>query len=180
MLCARAALAAHPFDRFLKHYHQLELLVDWYIVQRMTRLPPNLNGLNKLMSSYAATDLEKIKSLLNEFCENHQDIKLALDAVSHHWDVATEVFQDFGKDKNPYKEISQWAAVKVNGVTIGQATTVAAYWLFRVRCSIAHHRAGEYLMKESDQDFVVEFAEPLLLEVIRQVLSNEKLQRLAV
>jgi hypothetical protein len=48
----------------------------------------------------------------------------------------------------------------------------AAYWVFRVRCCIAHHRIGEYLLTQLDEEFVVEFAEPLLLGVLRSILSN--------
>ncbi|MCI1105281.1 hypothetical protein [Stenotrophomonas maltophilia] len=174
-LCVRATAAAHPFERFLKHYHQLELLGDWYLVRRMARLPPSLLGLDKLMSSYGSSDIDKIKGLVMEFCVDSDQLAEMMDPVKDHWDVATEIFHDYGKKGNPINNKVAWENLKNSGPAAKDVAALSAYWLFRVRCSIAHHRVGEYLMTEDDQGFVVDFAEPLLLEVIRQVLSNEKL-----
>ena len=46
---------------------------------------------------------------------------------------------------------------------------IATYWIYRVRSSIAHSRIGEYVMSTSDEEFVVEIAEPLLRSVLVQV-----------
>ncbi|MEY4904260.1 MAG: hypothetical protein RI894_1247 [Bacteroidota bacterium] len=45
---------------------------------------------------------------------------------------------------------------------------LTAYWVYRVRSSIAHHKIGEYLMTNDDEDFMLNFAEPLLDELIKQ------------
>lgn len=47
---------------------------------------------------------------------------------------------------------------------------LAAYWIYRVRSSIAHNRIGEYVMRDEDEPFVTFFAEPLLRCVLAQVL----------
>jgi len=176
-LCHRAVSAAHPFERFLKHYHQLELIVDWTVARKIARLPPTLAGFDKLMSAYSSSDMNKVKGLLSEYCADPAGIKPLLDRVTGHWETAEKIFQEFGKSDNPLEKT--WPRVKAAGVPINEAVRVAAYWLFRVRCSIAHHRIGEYVLREDDQRFVVDFAEPLLLEVIKQVLGNERLHALS-
>jgi hypothetical protein len=45
---------------------------------------------------------------------------------------------------------------------------LTAYWVYRVRSSIAHHKIGEYLMTNDDEDFMLRFAEPLIDELIKQ------------
>jgi hypothetical protein len=55
-------------------------------------------------------------------------------------------------------------------------SSVAAYWIYRVRSSIAHSRVGEFLFLEADEQFITDFAEPLLLDVVMQVFENPKLK----
>lgn len=175
-LCHRAVSAAHPFERFLKHYHQLELIVDWTVARRIARLPPTLAGFDKLMSTYSSSDMNKVKGLLIEYCTEPSAIKSILDQVVDHLEVAEKIFQEFGKSDNP---LQNWERAKAGDIPINDALKVAAYWLFRVRCSIAHHRIGEYVLREDDQRFVVDFAEPLLLQVVKQVLGSQRLHSLA-
>jgi hypothetical protein len=177
VLCRRAIFAAHPFERFLKHYHQLELLVDWHVAKRISRLPNDLNGFDKIMSAYGAGDLVRIKDLVSTFCTNPQEIRGKMAAANQFMATSTSMFQEFGKPGNPLSSAG-WEKWKAGTIAEKEILDTAAYWIFRVRCSIAHHRVGEYLIKESDEEFIVSFAEPLLLAVIRQVLSNNRLQQL--
>ncbi|WP_217361105.1 hypothetical protein [Dolichospermum sp. UHCC 0406] len=48
----------------------------------------------------------------------------------------------------------------------------SAYCIYRVRCCTAHNRIGEYVMSNDDEGFVVEFAEPLLREVLCQIFTE--------
>lgn len=50
---------------------------------------------------------------------------------------------------------------------------IATYWIYRIRCSIAHHKIGEYMMGYDDEEFVVEFAEPLLKEIILESFKRK-------
>lgn len=43
---------------------------------------------------------------------------------------------------------------------------------YNVRCCTAHNRIGEYVISNDDEGFVVEFAEPLLREVLCQIFSE--------
>jgi hypothetical protein len=45
---------------------------------------------------------------------------------------------------------------------------LTAYWVDRVRSSIAHHKIGKYMMTNNDEDFMLNFVEPLLDELIKQ------------
>ena len=49
---------------------------------------------------------------------------------------------------------------------------LTAYWIYRIRSSVAHHKIGEYLMTNDDEEFMLNFAEPLLDELIRQCFSE--------
>lgn len=177
-LCWRAVTSAHPFERFLKHYHQLELLVDWYVARKLARLPQNLLGFDKLMSEYSSGDLVRLKKLLTTFCTDVPDIKTKMNAVVNFHEVAESIFQEFDKSGNPIAVID-WPNFQASSISNAMALNLAAYWIFRVRCSVAHHKIGDYVLRDSSQDFVVDFAEPLLLEVVRQVLSSEDLKGLA-
>lgn len=176
-LCQRAVSSAHPFERFLKHYHQLELLCDWYVARQIARLPSDLNGFGKIISSYNAGDFSRVRDLVATFCTDTASVRNQVNQVSPFQKTAQAMFQDFGKQGNPLKDGITWSN-GIPAVPDAVLLSLAAYWVFRVRCSIAHHRVGEYLIDDGDEDFVVEFAEPLLLEIIRQVLTNRKLHDL--
>ncbi|NES18002.1 MAG: hypothetical protein F6K41_03525 [Symploca sp. SIO3E6] len=63
----------------------------------------------------------------------------------------------------------------IKGILLNKYETIiikiAAYWIYRVRSCIAHNRIGEYIMLPEDEEFIVEFAEPLLREVLYQVFT---------
>jgi len=111
------------------------------------------------------------------------------------------IFQDNGKESNPIKDDRWVALIQFLQLTpekqthdkakeeklISRATedalkdflaNLAAYWIYRVRCSIAHNREGEFIFNRSHEEFIVDFAEILLKEVIQQIFSNAKLKEI--
>jgi hypothetical protein len=48
-----------------------------------------------------------------------------------------------------------------------------AYCIYRIRSSIAHHKIGEYLMTHQDEAFMINFAEPLIDEVISHCFKTD-------
>jgi hypothetical protein len=189
-----SVLSSHCYDRFLKLYHQFELLFDFVAVRRIQMLGDDLQGVAQVMSSYASGDLPGLKSLLQCYCADPSDLWDCMRVVRNFEVVANQVFQVYGKGGNPLDEPAwrKWIAFANQGVLsqgnaklAGLKTSepelnrsvvdIAAYWIFRVRCCIAHSRIGEYVFTGAEQDFVVEFAEPLLKEALSQVLSNRKL-----
>lgn len=47
-----------------------------------------------------------------------------------------------------------------------------AYCIYRIRSSVAHHKVGEYVMTNSDEEFMLKFAEPLIDEVLIQCFQT--------
>jgi len=45
---------------------------------------------------------------------------------------------------------------------------ISAYWVYRIRCSIAHNKIGEYILNYKDEEFLVNCAEPFLKEIVFQ------------
>ena len=187
----RAVQASHPFERYLKYYHELELLFDWIIVRKIQALGSDIPGIAKLISSYQSGDLPRLKSLIITYSLDSQQIHSLLALAVAHRSTAFKIFQDYSKDGNPLSKEPKWEKMfenlsssysfthaSSNGLSNSKVIydklilETAAYWVFRVRCCIAHHRIGEYLLTQPDEEFVVEFAEPLLLGVLRSILSN--------
>jgi hypothetical protein len=187
----RAVHASHPFERYLKYYHELELLFDWIIVKKIQALGSDIQGIAKLISSYQSGDLPRLKSLITTYSSDSQQIHSLLALAVAHRSTAFKIFQDYSKDGNPLSIEHKWdkmfenlsssyspSHASSNG--LGKTRVLydnliletAAYWVFRVRCCIAHHRIGEYLLTQLDEEYVVEFAEPLLLGILRSILSN--------
>lgn len=192
-----AVLASHPFDRFLRLYHQLELLFDWVVIRRIHGLQGDLLGVGRIMSDYSAGDLHRLKHLISTYCSDYAGLATLLGEVGRFVPPAEDIFQLYSKDGNPLKEPDKWNTFKgcyQVGLSEPWAKTnkiatsperfkelvyhLTAYWTYRVRCSIAHNRIGEYIIKSTDEPFVVNFSEPLLLEVLRQIFSNPDFRRL--
>jgi hypothetical protein len=192
----RAVTAAHPYDRYLKLYHQLELLFDWVVVRNIQFLGEDLQGVAQVLSRYSAGDLPSLERLLREYCDQPPPLWEIMRQVEPNFRaIAHTVFQEYGKTGNPIGE--KWEALLKTlakgayDINHAQQEKLAkkpedfaelvirltAYWLFRIRCCIAHNRIGEFILGESQQDFLVEFGEPLLKEALRQVLSHRKLPR---
>jgi hypothetical protein len=192
---SRAVGARHSFDRYLKFYHQLELLFDWVLVKRVQALGNDLMGIGQLMSAYSQQDFQRLDRLLDDYCTDTDRLLQVLISVVAHEPLAVTIFQDFGKEANPLKLPGKWddfvdmaksgvvtlqsfktAKLASNAIDRDRLTRkIAAYWIYRIRCCIAHNRIGEYVLMEADEQFVVEFGEPLLKEVLVQVLVNPAL-----
>lgn len=188
-----AVRAAHPYDRFLRQYHQIELLFDWVFVKKIQSLGDDLEGVAKLMSEYSSGDLPRLKVILTKFISNANFVRDRLLMPPAHLATAKEIFDINNKDGNPLKDkwdkFLLWHTHSMTETAVNSpavkllgdksfpdfVSAIAAYWIYRVRCSIAHNRIGEYIMKESDEEFMVEFMEPLLKEVLCQVFSHPDL-----
>jgi hypothetical protein len=190
----RAVQASHPFERYLKYYHELELLFDWSVVKKIQALQDDLQGAAKLISLYQSGDLPRLKDLILSYCRDVRQVHSLLANISNYHVIGARIFQDYGKEGNPLKDT--WGAMCTDlarGYFISPATKgmpkdqdkydkvildSAAYWIFRIRCCIAHHRFGEYLLSQADEEFVVEFGERLLLGVTGIILENPDLHEI--
>lgn len=183
----------HAFERFLKYYHLLELNFDFDVIERVKNLDVATNAQNiaTILKEWKREDIERLNYLSQTYCSNIGSIVDRMNHVRHFIPQAKDIFYEFGKDSNPLKEFSNFLTIanSIEGFVSSKCKAVLGkqcndsdlhrkfigklcmYWIYRIRSSIAHNKMGEYLMIDRDEKFIVEFAEPLLLEVLKQVLK---------
>lgn len=184
-----ALIEPNPFNRFLKLYHLLELQFDLHTAEKIKSLL-NQTGKEKEISSllrdYSREDLERLKSLIKVRC-NLENLLEPLNNIKNHLEVAKEMFHTYGKSSNPIKSTKDLQkAIQNGGFSKESATEIghgnnyegfisklAAYWIYRIRSSIAHNKLGEYLMTSDNEEFITEFAEPLIRKVILECFKLE-------
>jgi hypothetical protein len=187
----RYLLSTNNFDRFLKLYHSVELLFDYVIFKKLQSLKDDLVGYGDVMKENSRLERERLLSLMKEFCADHDAVGRAMAEANGHRAVCEEMFQGYSKDGNPLEKSDLfakfWTLIEGAGVSeanlkaakIGNPSQrdfilkVAAYWIYRVRCSIAHNRVGEFILSDTHEPFIGEFCIPLLLSVVRQIFSDQ-------
>lgn len=198
---ARYTYAQNPFERFLRLYHCVELLFDTITVLKIKKLTADIRGLSQILSSHGGKEVDRLIAISNEFIYDHELLAQNLIKVSGYQALAKKVFDDHSKDGNPIAPSAnppRWTSV-VSNLSAGRFTEsdlksngalkekedykafiskLSAYWIYRVRCSIAHSRIGEFILTNSDAGFVEDFAEPLLLEFCSQIFSSQALKDL--
>lgn len=182
------------FERFLKYYHLLELNFDYDVIRRIKELnvPADSKDIGSILNEYRKEDLERLRYLFRTYCTDIDCIVRRLKEIENHLTIADEIFYKFSKKEgNPLKERNQmhtlaqhadgFVLARCKSIKIQQVTdedshrsfigNLCTYWIYRIRCSIAHNKVGEYLMSHNDEGFIVEFGEPLLLEFLKQVFK---------
>ncbi|WP_219375365.1 hypothetical protein [Bacillus mycoides] len=196
----RAIQQPFGFERFLKSYHMLELLFDLDLVNEIQTLGSDLKGIGKIMQEYSKKEeIYRLQKIVSHRCKNFDTIASILNRVKEYIDLAKEIFFDFGKESNPIKPTSNKTTIEIfddilsndepfeyenlksclNNVNNREQYNnfilkISTYFIYRVRCSIAHHKIGEYMMSYDDEEFVVEFAEPLLKSLIIESFREER------
>lgn len=194
---SRSVSQPYAFERFLKLYHLLELSFDRNIVLKIQALRSDLKGIGQILSSFDSNELNRLKQIIQE-CQDPAPIieRMRTLTTEIRWSNHIKtIFFDFGKAGNPLtgKEQEFFSAINAGGYTLQNMQAIigiqsgkplayrqktfeifslnlAAYWIYRVRSSIAHSRIGEFLMRAEDEPFVTFFAEPLLRCILTQVL----------
>ncbi|CCP01917.1 hypothetical protein BN439_0828 [Erwinia amylovora Ea644] len=199
--------SSSSFERFLKYYHQLELLFDVVVICKLKSLNSlNLNAYSSIIKEVnQKSELKGLHYLFDNYI--HDDfidpIVDCIKMVINHQQVAKEMFQDLGKNDNPISDDTSWQGLiellnqdNLNKSTAANSTMpngtkfklmkdndyrkfifqLTAYWIYRVRCSIAHNRIGEYLFEYDNEIFITDFMEHLLLKVVQAINSNANLQ----
>lgn len=185
----RGIKQSYGFERYLKYYHLLELNFDYDVVRRIKAIDitKESNEIGKLLNEYEQDDISRLLYLFETYCKDIPSIVNKLNAIKNYEIIANEIFYKFGKrNSNPLKDINAFGKFlsspdlfsfsnckTFHGISspeqynlfIGKLTM---YWIYRVRCSIAHNKIGEYLMSVNDESFITFFAFPLLNEVIMQ------------
>lgn len=192
IVAASSTLDQFSLERYLKLYHLLELGFDWNIVKTINSLGDDLKGIGKILSSYCREDIELLKSIIAK-CTDIAAIESKLSKVFDEsiYPKAVEIFFHYEKESNPIKSdrFDKFQDLKARGTfsfenakSVGLTSKnedyvsllkkLTAYWIYRTRCGIAHHRIGEYIITLDDELFIVEFMEPLIREVLFQIFKK--------
>ncbi|MES2557304.1 MAG: hypothetical protein V4604_14210 [Bacteroidota bacterium] len=189
MTSIKAVIEPFTFDRFLKKYHQLELISDLEVVNKIRALKTDLYGIGNLMSEYSSNDLNKFRMMLKLKIRNiHRISDLAFVATAYKGECE-EIFQKYNKPGNPIPKsvefsnlfaLSSFSEVDLSSMKqtltgsayVNYILDVVSYWIYRIRCSIAHQRIGEFILTEKHEEFISQFIEPLIDEVLCQVYET--------
>jgi hypothetical protein len=194
----RAIQQPFAFERFLKNYHLLELLFDWQTMKNISESYINnaFESAAEALRTYERTDIERIKYVIKERYKAIDPIVAKLNKIIAFQAIAKDIFYKYEKkESNPLKKgipefdeiLAKEDLFKESSFTIinnGRTKltvqpdyntfiiNLASYWIYRIRSSIAHSKIGEYQLSYRDEAFMVEFAEPLLQEVITQCFTE--------
>jgi hypothetical protein len=190
--CVRALEQEYAFERYLKLYHLLELQFDYYVIAEIQNLtiPADNNKIGKLLKNYSrsSSEVDRLTEIIDKCCSDVGSLELMLNKVFGYRAIAEEIFVNYGNSGKPLSEISKFTTVFDAGSfrksdlaskKIVKADKydefirkLVAYWIYRVRCSVAHNKIGEYILAWPEEEFMVEFAEPLLKEVLMQMFKK--------
>ncbi|MEI8602315.1 hypothetical protein P4S55_16445 [Shewanella sp. PP-Sp27a-2] len=195
---SESIFSSNSFDRFLKKYHLLELLYDYLCIAKLRTIDNGLMDYRNIMGDYSKEDIVNIKKIFSLYIDDVEGLcKVILDSTSYK-PIMTSIFQIHSKDSNPLKNDGNWSkfwaaveAGKLNSTDFKNkdykfsghdfkvtVLEILAYWVYRIRCSIAHNKIGEFLFSPSDEAFIVEFAEKIIDIVSAQIFSNLELKAL--
>jgi hypothetical protein len=197
----KAIFSSNGFDRFLKYYHQLELLFDVIFVSKIRGLPKSsIEGFGAVVKDYQRKELESLKNIFKDYITHPSKLLNIMSFCAPYTIIMEAVFQDHSKDGNPIspEKAHKWpnflsylqGADKTSKNAkaldlINQDKSdlldsliihVSAYWIYRIRCSIAHNKIGEFMFNDSHEEFVAEIGERLLKEALQQIFSNQQLE----
>lgn len=185
----RALEQKSAFERFLKLYHLLELEFDYSLIKKIKQLDITIdsNNIGNLLNEYSRTELDRLSDLISTNCSDISLLAEKLNLVKPYGLLGAEIFIKFGKGNkgNLYlSDLTKYNALLADTDSFTSSSsvstfakvndydkfiyTITAYWIYRIRCSIAHFKIGEYILTRDKEDFIVEFAEPLIKEVLIQ------------
>jgi hypothetical protein len=187
----RALDQKHAFERFLKQYHLLELEFDYSLIKKIQGLniATDSNQIGNLLNEYNRNEVDRLYDLISSGCFDINNLALKLNGIKAFQALGEDIFIRFGKGAkgNFYlAELTKYNSLLSDADAFASSSsvethakvkhsdykkfihTVAAYWIYRIRCSIAHFKIGEYILTRDKEEFIVEFAEPLIKEVLTQ------------
>lgn len=193
-----AAKSSRATERFLHLYHYLELDYDYEVVRAIKSIDENdPRSLWDVLKSQK-DEFERIIHVVSGYSDFAKLESLFLE-LRNHEAAATRLFYEYGKDSNPLKSQDAFDKQFIKSPIISRPELdkikrdenlqdnfaakddeyrkklirLSCYWVYRVRCSIAHNKLGEYyLNKTDDMDLVVKFVEPLLIELIAYRMAS--------
>jgi len=187
----RALEQKSAFERFLKLYHLLELEFDYSLIKKIKDLDVSTesNKIGSLLNDYSRTELDRLYELIANNCNDINSLASKLNLIKPFQSLGEEMFITFGKggkanlsltDLSKYNTLLADTDSFISSTSVKNCVNIkesdydkfihyiTAYWIYRIRCSIAHFKIGEYILTRDKENFIVEFAEPLIKEVLLQ------------
>ncbi len=167
-----------PFTRFLKLYHLLELQFDVHTVIEINKLDKDYKEIGKILRDYKREDIERLTSIIKFNCKNLISLFQKLNRIKDYKKIAETLLYEYGKGSNPITSfVALEKIISEGGFTLQLMQKIdiykfIAYCIYRVRSSIAHNKFGEFILTSKDEEFIINFAEPLIKEVIIQCFAK--------
>lgn len=188
----RAIAQPYGFERFLKLYHLLELRFDYDVIKNIKDIDVDVNPeeIGRLLNDYSRTEFPRLNDIIVRYCLDITPIVNRLNDLRRYPQLVEDLLFKFGtgKDYNPFKSqqvhfnnvlplgfeqhnlMAQHVSFQANYPKF--ILTFAAFVIYRIRCSIAHNKIGEYILSMDQEDFIVEVGEPILNEVLFQCFKS--------
>lgn len=199
MKLSKIISSSDGFERFLSKYHLLELLYDYVCVAKL-RSVTEVKDFRDIMTSYGREEIKNLKSLIIDYVSDISGLLDIIPKIIDYEASAVDIFQNHSKDSNPLKSGTSWdkfiTVINSNKLTCSNMSekdarfisgieqepkfrevilNICSYWIYRIRCSIAHNKIGEYIFSNEDEKFVILFGEKILDEVIKQLFTDSEL-----
>lgn len=182
------------FERFLKLYHLLELRFDFDVIGRIKSLNVETESekIGEILTDYTNSkkEIARLEDIVLNNCHDLSSIISNLNNAVNFQQISFDLFFKFSSSKegNPLREQEhEFRALLASGFDEPNLRAnkvsyqkeyrkfilkLACYWIYRIRSSIAHNKIGEYILSMKEEDFIVEFGEPLLREIILQCFKK--------
>ncbi|WP_336010395.1 hypothetical protein [Acinetobacter calcoaceticus] len=206
--------SSNPLEKFLKDYHQLELLFNLIIIKKVQTISiSELNRINEIYKDLRKSEMDSLVYIIENFIDNDEVyLKIIIDTFKSNEALCENFLQNYSKESNPLGESKKWEKFKLfvdkadqdNCISIDDFFNTAihkdiafaqsgkkeefiknikkinAYWIYRIRCSIAHTKLGEFIFEynQENHEFIYKYANNLIKRTIICIFSNQNFKSL--
>ena len=189
----RANSDSSALGRFLTLYHLIELSFDYDLVEEIKSLPSDLKRVGKLLASFDHGELPRLHRLVAKYWKDENTLSEALGHVFANTPFNTrlhELLFEYEKDGFPWRFKDDHSKFQLFLTTASSSfnksgfSTAKLGWnlenlqksvvfiVYRFRCAIAHASIGECVLSTSDDDFVHNIGEPLLMRLLANIFKQ--------
>jgi hypothetical protein len=198
-VAAKSAISPLPADRYLSLYQCLELDYDYLILKRIKELSDdNPTSIWQQIRGFDQNDINRLTELVGTVDNIDQTYPIIV-KIRNHEKASKTIFYDYGKDSNPIKEWGDFKSYFIESADISfddfnkiakekkptlsfgktenefieRMKKCISYWIYRVRCSIAHNKLGEYhLTTSEDLALLTDVMLPLIIKLVSNRFSQ--------
>lgn len=187
---ATSVTQVYPSLVFLTRYHLVELMLDKSIVDEIKALDEDLHGIGKTLKRLSGDEYERLQKYIVPNLRNLPGIEDVLRVLVEwpNWiDRFLEMAFEFDKKSNPigshqveFEEFllngvfdrHSWNRARLPSTYEEIVKRLSCYIFYRLRCSVAHRKIGEYLLEDDDEKMYLELGLPLANVMLEQVIGT--------